>query len=65
MRNMNVAIDEVRRAEAAQMKQDGYEPSLTKSRWCLLKRRKISPTTKRSSSKSSSSTEVDPGFRAP
>jgi transposase len=39
MRNMNVAIDEVRRAEAAQMKRDGYEPILTKSRWWLLKRR--------------------------
>ena len=39
MRNMNVAIDEVRRTEAAQMKQDGYEPILTKARWCLLKRR--------------------------
>jgi len=38
MRNMNVAIDEVRRAEAAKMKQDGYEPILTKARWCLLKR---------------------------
>ena len=38
MRNMNVAIDEVRRAEAAQMKRDGYEPILTKARWCLLKR---------------------------
>lgn len=36
MRNMNVAIDEVRRTESAQMKQDGYEPILTKSRWCLL-----------------------------
>jgi transposase len=33
MRNMNVAIDEVRRAEAAQMKRDGYEPILTKSRF--------------------------------
>jgi transposase len=39
MRNMNVAIDEVRSAEAAQMKQDGYEPILMKSGWCLLKRR--------------------------
>ena len=38
MRNMNVAIDEVRRAEAAQMKRDGYEPILMKARWCLLKR---------------------------
>lgn len=39
MRNMNVAIDEVRRGEAAQMKRDGYEPIPTKSRWCPLKRR--------------------------
>ncbi len=39
MRNMNVTIDEVRRAEAAQMKWEGYEPILKKSRWCLLKRR--------------------------
>ncbi|MFM8706298.1 MAG: ISL3 family transposase, partial [Planctomycetia bacterium] len=38
MRNMNVAIDEVRRTEAARMKKDGYEPILTKARWCLLKR---------------------------
>jgi transposase len=38
MRNMNVAIDEVRRTEAARMKRDGYEPILTNSRWCLLKR---------------------------
>ena len=38
MRNMNVAIDEVRRQEVAQLRRDGYEPALTKSRWCLLKR---------------------------
>jgi len=38
MRNMNLAIDEVRRTEAARMKKDGYEPILTKARWCLLKR---------------------------
>ena len=38
MRNMSAAIDEVRREEAAKMKQDGYEPILTKARWCLLKR---------------------------
>jgi transposase len=38
MRNMNQAIDEVRRTEAARMKKDGYEPILTKARWCLLKR---------------------------
>lgn len=38
MRNMNKAIDEVRRAEAARMERDGYEPLLKNSRWCLLKR---------------------------
>ena len=37
MRNMNVAIDEVRRQEVTQLRRDGYEPALTKSRWCLLK----------------------------
>jgi transposase len=36
---MNLAIDEVRSAEARRMAQDGYEPLLKKSRWCLLKRR--------------------------
>jgi len=36
---MNLAIDEVRAAEARRMAQDGYEPVLKKSRWCLLKRR--------------------------
>ena len=35
---VNKAVDEVRSAEARQMKKDGYEPILTKSRWCLLKR---------------------------
>lgn len=35
---MNLAIDEVRAGEARRMVQDGYEPVLKKSRWCLLKR---------------------------
>ena len=35
---VNKAVDDVRSAEAKQMKRDGYEPVLTKSRWCLLKR---------------------------
>ena len=35
---MNEALDEVRAAEARRMAQDGYEPVLKKSRWCLLKR---------------------------
>lgn len=39
MQKMNKAIDEVRAAEAKQMKVDGYEPILKHSRWCLLKRR--------------------------
>jgi transposase len=35
---VNKALDDVRAAEARRMKGDGYEPVLTKSRWCLLKR---------------------------
>jgi transposase len=35
---LNLAIDEVRAAEARQLVNDGYEPVLKKSRWCLLKR---------------------------
>jgi len=38
MKSMNEAIDEVRRQEARRMKEDGYEPLLKHSRWCLLKR---------------------------
>ena len=38
MKNINSAIDEVRRAEANRLKEDGYEPVLKHSRWCLLKR---------------------------
>ena len=38
MKKMNEAIDEVRRAESARLKRDGYEPVLKHSRWCLLKR---------------------------
>ncbi|NIS80663.1 MAG: ISL3 family transposase, partial [Anaerolineales bacterium] len=38
MQKMNKAIDEVRAGEARQMKEDGYEPLLKHSRWCLLKR---------------------------
>ncbi len=36
---INKAIDEVRANEQRQMKKDGYEPILNKSRWCLLKRK--------------------------
>ncbi len=35
---VNKALDDIRSAEARRMKGDGYEPVLTKSRWCLLKR---------------------------
>ena len=35
---LNVALDEVRAAEARRMARDGYEPVLKKKRWCLLKR---------------------------
>ena len=38
MAQMNKAIDEVRAGEARRLKQDGYEPVLKHSRWCLLKR---------------------------
>jgi len=37
--NANKAIDEIRAAEAKQMKAEGYEPVLHRSRWCLLKRK--------------------------
>lgn len=35
---LNKAIDEVRASEHRKMKQDGYEPLLKNTRWCLLKR---------------------------
>jgi transposase len=35
---MNLALDDVRAAEARRLVHDGYEPVLKKSRWCLLKR---------------------------
>ena len=38
MKQLGQAIDEVRAGEARRMKQDGYEPVLKHSRWCLLKR---------------------------
>jgi transposase len=40
MAKMNKAIDEVRAAEAKQLKADGYEPILKHTRWCFLKRPK-------------------------
>ena len=36
---INKAIDEVRAGEHRKMQQDGYEPILKKSRWCLLERK--------------------------
>jgi transposase len=38
LRMPSKALDDIRSAEARRMKGDGYEPVLTKSRWCLLKR---------------------------
>jgi transposase len=38
MKKMNEAIDEVRRGEVRRLAEDGYEPVLKHSRWCLLKR---------------------------
>jgi transposase len=35
---MNLALDDVRADEARRMAREGYEPTLKKSRWCLLKR---------------------------
>jgi transposase len=37
--NMNEALDDVRAAESHTMAQEGHEPLLKKSRWCVLKRR--------------------------
>jgi transposase len=36
---MNKALDGVRAAESRKMAQDGHEPLLKKSRWCILKRK--------------------------
>ena len=36
---MNVALDEVRAGEARRLVQDGFEPVLKKTRWCVLKRK--------------------------
>jgi transposase len=36
---MNEALDDVRAAESRRLAQDGYEPVLKKSRWCVLKHR--------------------------
>jgi transposase len=44
---MNAALDDVRAAEARRLSQDGYEPVLKKSRWCVLKREANLTTTQR------------------
>jgi len=44
MKYLNDAVDRTRRIETAQLKQDGYEPILEKSRWCLLKNKKNQKT---------------------
>ena len=36
---MNDALDDVRAAESRKMAQEGFEPVLKKSRWCVLKRK--------------------------
>ncbi len=36
---MNKALDDIRAAESRQMAQDGYQPLLNKTRWCVLKRK--------------------------
>ena len=38
MKKMNEALDEVRRGEVRRLAEEGYEPVLKHSRWCLLKR---------------------------
>jgi transposase len=40
MKQLGKAIDDIRAAEAKRLRHDGYEPLLTHSRWCLLKRPK-------------------------
>jgi len=37
MQYLNTAVDNTRRQETAQLRRDGYEPILQKSRWCWLK----------------------------
>lgn len=37
--HLNKAVDEVRAGEHKQLKEDGYDPILTKSKWTLLKKR--------------------------
>ena len=44
---MNVTLDEVRAGEARRLVQDGYEPVLKKTRWCVLKRKENLTSTQR------------------
>jgi transposase len=44
---MNEALDDVRAAEVRRLKADGYQPVLTKTRWCVLKRKSNLTTTQR------------------
>jgi transposase len=37
-KKLGEAVDEVRRAETKELKQGGYDPVLSKSRYCFLKR---------------------------
>jgi len=39
MKKFSEALDRVRADETRQLRRDGYEPLLTKSRWCILKKR--------------------------
>jgi transposase len=45
---MNDALDDVRAAEARRLVQDGYQPVLKKTRWCVLKRKANLTHTQRS-----------------
>jgi transposase len=45
---MNDALDDVRAGEARRLVQDGFEPLLKKSRWCLLKHKKNTTKKQRS-----------------
>jgi len=38
--NLNKALDKVRAAEAKRLHAEGYEPVLSRTRWCFLKRKK-------------------------
>jgi transposase len=45
---MNDALDDVRAAEVRRLAQDGYQPVLKKTRWCVLKRKANLTHTQRS-----------------